>query len=132
MRRVGDEHPDFRIASYSLAGLMLLDSDAPQAKTLLDSVFVSGSDPAADRFISKYLFTRLELPLAEGVTAELPVNRDAVGLALAELRQDDGDLEGAIDVVEQLEPSAYTCTARRTWAWNDRRSSSTRTATSRR
>lgn len=87
---------------------MLLSSDPAQAKTLLDSVFVSGSDPAADPFVSKYLFTRLELSIAEGVTAELPVNRDAVGLALAELRQDDGDLDVAIDVVEQLEPSAYT------------------------
>jgi tetratricopeptide (TPR) repeat protein len=107
IRRVGDEHPDFRIASYSLAGVMLLASDTAQAKALLDSVFVAGWDPAADQFISKYLLTRLELHIAEGVTAEIPINWDAVGLTLAELRQADGDLEGAIDVVEQLEPSAF-------------------------
>jgi tetratricopeptide (TPR) repeat protein len=57
--------------------------------------------------VSTYLFTRLELSIAQGVAAELPVNRDAVGLALAELKQDQGDLEGAIDVVEQLEPTTY-------------------------
>ncbi len=108
IRGVGDEHPDFRIASYSLAGLMLLGEDPPQARTLLDIVFGHGSDPAADGFVRKYLATHVELTIADGITAELPVSRDAVGLALAELRQDDGDLAGAIDVVEQLEPSAYT------------------------
>jgi Protein of unknown function (DUF4236) len=66
IRRVGDEHPDFRTASFSLAGLMLLASDPAQAKTLLDFVFASGSDPAQDPFVSKYLFTRLELSIAEG------------------------------------------------------------------
>jgi hypothetical protein len=103
IKRVGDEHADFRLASYSFAGLMLLE-DAPQAKSLLDIAFATGQDPAADAFVRKYLATRLELPIAEGITAELPVNRDAVGLALAELRQDEGDLAGAIEVVEQLEP----------------------------
>lgn len=107
IRAVGDVHPDFRIASYSLAGLMLLDDDSAQARTLLTIVFDQGSDPARDSFVVKYLATRMELPIAAGITAELPVNRDAVGLALAELRQEDGDLPGAIDVVEQLEPSAF-------------------------
>jgi hypothetical protein len=66
------------------------------------SSFIRQSDrrtPAEDNFISTYLHTRLELSIAEGITAELPVNRDAVGLALAELKQDEGDLDGAIDVV---------------------------------
>ena len=107
IRAVGDTHPDFRIVSYSLAGLMLIDDDAAQAQTLLTPVFDQGGDPARDPFVMKYLATRVELPIADGITAELPVNRDAVGLALAELRQEDGDLAGAIGVVEQLEPSAY-------------------------
>jgi hypothetical protein len=105
--RVGDEHPNFRLASYSLAGLMLLTTADQQATRLLSDAFETGRDPADDRFVSKYLYTRLELSIASGVTAELPVNRDAVGLALAELKQDAGDLKGAIDVVEQLEPTAY-------------------------
>jgi tetratricopeptide (TPR) repeat protein len=41
------------------------------------------------------------------VTAELPLNRDAVGLALAELYQEGGDLGAAIATVEQLEPTTY-------------------------
>jgi tetratricopeptide (TPR) repeat protein len=107
IRRVGDEHTDFRLPSYSLAGLMMLSSEPAEAERLLDQAFAIGKDPAADKFVSTYLRTRLELPIAKGVTAELPVNRDAVGLALAELKQEHDDLEGAIDVVEQLEPTTY-------------------------
>ena len=108
IRAVGDAHPDFRLSSYSLAGLMLLDDDSAQAKSLLTTVFEAGGEPARDAFVTKYLATRIELPIAAGVSAALPVSRDAIGLALAELRQEDGDLPGAIDVVERLEPSTYT------------------------
>lgn len=107
IKRAGEEHPDFRLASYSVAGLMLLTDDSETAKRLLEEAFAIGKDPAADRFVSTYLFTRLELSIAAGVTAELPINRDAVGLALAEVKQDEGDIAGAIDVVEQLEPTTY-------------------------
>ena len=108
IKQAGAEHPDFRLPAYSLSGLMLLTSEPKAAKQLLGDAFASGNDPAEHKFVSTYLFTRLELSIAEGITAELPVNRDAVGLALAELKQDDGDVAGAIDVVEQLEPTTYS------------------------
>lgn len=110
IRKVGDEHPDLRLASFSLAGLMTLTDDSDQAGRLLSDAFATGEDPADDRFGSKYLSAAsgLELRIAEGVTAELPISRDAVGLALAELKQADDDLDGAIDVVEQLEPTTYS------------------------
>jgi tetratricopeptide (TPR) repeat protein len=108
IKRVGEEHTEFRLPSYSLAGLMMLGSDTREAERLLEEAFATGRDPATDKFVSTYLQTRLELPIAKGVTAELPVNRDAVGLALAELKQEHDDLAGAIDVVEQLEPNTYT------------------------
>jgi len=41
------------------------------------------------------------------VSATLPISRDAVALTLGELRQAQGDLDAAIDIVEQLEPSTY-------------------------
>jgi tetratricopeptide (TPR) repeat protein len=107
IKRVGDQHSDFRLPSYSLAGLMLLTDEPTEAERLLGEAFASGTDPGSDKFISTYLFTRLELSIAKGVTAELPINRDAVGLALAELKQDHEDVAGAIDVVEQLEPTTY-------------------------
>jgi tetratricopeptide (TPR) repeat protein len=108
IKRVGDEHTEFRLPSYSLAGLMMLGSDTREAERLLEEAFATGRDPATDKFVSTYLQTRLELPIAKGVTAALPINRDAVGLALAELKQQHDDLAGAIDVVEQLEPNTYT------------------------
>jgi tetratricopeptide (TPR) repeat protein len=108
MRLVGEQHPAFRVPSYSLAGLMMLTTEPTEAERLLDEVFATGSDPAADEFVTTYLFTRMQLTIAEGVEAELPINRDAVGLALAELKQDREDLGGAIDVVEQLEPTTYS------------------------
>jgi tetratricopeptide (TPR) repeat protein len=95
------------LISYSLAGLMLSNSDPDSAEPLLQEALDTGSDPAEDKFAAKYLYTRLQISLAPGITAELPVNRDAVGLALAELRQERGDLDGAIEGVEQLEPSTY-------------------------
>lgn len=107
IKRVGDDHPDLRLPAYSISGLMLLNDDPTTAKELLADAFSAGGDPATHRFVVTYLSTSLELSVAPGVTAELPINRDAVGLALAELRQADGDLDGAIDVVEQLEPTTY-------------------------
>jgi hypothetical protein len=87
---------------------MMLTTEPAEAERLLSEAFGTGQDPASHEFVSTYLFTHLELSLAQSVTAELPVNRDAVGLALAELKQDHGDLEGAIDAVEQLEPTTYS------------------------
>jgi len=108
MKRVGEQHADFRLPSFSVAGLMLLTDEPAEAERLLGEAFASGQDPGTDKFISTYLFTRLELSIAKGVTAELPINRDAVGLALAELKQDRDDFAGAIDIVEQLEPTTYS------------------------
>jgi tetratricopeptide (TPR) repeat protein len=106
IKRVGDEQPDFRVAAWSIAGLQLT-GDAPEATRLLEDVFATGTDPADDKFVAKYLLTLVTLPIAPGVSAELPLSRDAVGLTLAELKQNDGDIAGAIDVVEQLEPTTY-------------------------
>jgi tetratricopeptide (TPR) repeat protein len=108
IKSVGIYYKDFLLPSYSLAGLMMLTDEPTEAEQLLSEAFATGKDPAEDKFVASYLSTRLELSLAQGVTAELPVNRDAVGLALAELKQDHGDLEGAIDIVEQLEPTTYS------------------------
>ena len=107
IRKVGDEHADFRVPSYAIAGLMLLDKADPEAESLLTPVFASGAEPATNAFMQTYVHTQLDLPIAPGVTATLPINRDAVGLALAEVMQRRGDLAGAIAVVEQLEPTTY-------------------------
>jgi tetratricopeptide (TPR) repeat protein len=106
-RSVGDEYPDYRVLAYSYAGLSMLNDNPDEAKRLLSDALAIESNPAEHPFTQKYLYTELDLSIAPGITAVLPINRDAVGLALAELHQDAGDLGSAIDVVEQLEPTTY-------------------------
>jgi tetratricopeptide (TPR) repeat protein len=107
IRAVGEAHLGYRLISDSLAGLMLLSDDPGSAESLLQLAFDAGGDPADDKFAQKYLRVGLELNIAPGVAATLPLGRDAIGASLAELRQEGGDHEGAIDVVERLEPSTY-------------------------
>jgi tetratricopeptide (TPR) repeat protein len=48
------------------------------------------------------------LGIADGIEVALPLDRDYIGLMLAELLQETGNLPAAVDVVEQLEPSTVT------------------------
>jgi tetratricopeptide (TPR) repeat protein len=107
--RIGDDSEDYRSLAYSLAGLQMLGSESDRSEVirLLDTAFASGDDPAAHPFATKYLATELELAIATGVTVHLPINRDAVGLALGEVLQETGDVDRAIETVEQLEPTTY-------------------------
>jgi tetratricopeptide (TPR) repeat protein len=105
IKDVGDTHPAFRLASYTLAGLLLLADDPRQASTLLDDVLATGQDPAQDEFISKYLLAWLPVDLAPGITANVRIGREAVGLASAQLKREAGDVDSAIRVVESLTPT---------------------------
>ena len=105
--RIGEDEPGYRVVAWSIAGLKLSETDPSEATRLLEAVFATGQDPAATVFASQYLRTLVSLDIASGVTAELPLNRDAVGLTLAELKQEAGDLDGAIETVEHLEPTTY-------------------------
>ena len=42
IKRVGDEHPDYRLPSYSLAGLMMLTAEPAEAERALGDVFATG------------------------------------------------------------------------------------------
>jgi tetratricopeptide (TPR) repeat protein len=58
-------------------------------------------------FVQKYLQgATVTVEIATGVTAVMPLCRDVVGLTLAELLQEAGQVPAAIQVVESLEPSA--------------------------
>jgi tetratricopeptide (TPR) repeat protein len=108
IQRVMDEYVDYAVLAAAISGLQQMASgNDERARGLLSRVFASGQEPAAHPFAQKYLTTKLTLGVAAGVTVILPINRDAVGLALAELLQDSGDLSAAIEIVEQLEPTAY-------------------------
>ncbi|MBV8951667.1 MAG: DUF4236 domain-containing protein, partial [Actinobacteria bacterium] len=109
MERVTQEEPTLALAAATISGLLKLSSgDRARAKTLLAWVFATGDDPAADPFVTKYVSFHFRLEIVAGVIAELGLDRDSVGLALAELHQLDGELDDAINVVEELQPTTYT------------------------
>jgi predicted ATP-grasp superfamily ATP-dependent carboligase len=57
--------------------------------------------------VQRYLRgTTVTVEIATGVTAVMPLCRDVVGLTLAELLQEVGQVPAAIEVVESLEPLA--------------------------
>jgi tetratricopeptide (TPR) repeat protein len=104
----GDEFPEHRALAHALAGFMVFEANPTEARRLLFDVFASGDDPRSDPFAQKYVGgAQVTIGIARGVTATLPLDRDAVGLALAELQQATGELPAAIDTVEHLEPSHY-------------------------
>ncbi|ROP44673.1 DUF4236 domain-containing protein [Pseudokineococcus lusitanus] len=105
---VGQAHPQARPVAALLEAIRgAVPAGAYEhARGLVAEVFASGFDPATDAFVTKYLPGQvLDLEVADGVTAELPLDRDAVGLLLGELHQQAGDRSAAIDVVESLTPS---------------------------
>lgn len=82
------------------------DRDA-RIRPIFEDLWRSGFEPATDPFITKYVaLAATTISIAPGVRAELPLSRDAIGLVLVELRQESGDLAGAVEVAESLEPSA--------------------------
>jgi tetratricopeptide (TPR) repeat protein len=58
-------------------------------------------------FVAKYLSgsSTVTIDVAQGVSATLPLSRDVVGLALAELYQAADRIHDAISVIEELDPS---------------------------
>lgn len=81
----------------------------PRAVELTSWLFGTGYDPTQDAFVSKYLpDTAFKLGIADGIEVALPLDRNYIGLMLAELHQAVGELQAAVDVVEQLEPSTIT------------------------
>jgi tetratricopeptide (TPR) repeat protein len=106
--QIGEAHPEYRVLTHSLAGLLLSNSeDLDEPIRLLSSAFKGPGDARTHPFAQKYLHADVQIHIATGVTVHLPIGRDAVGLALAEAYQQQGKLEEAIDIVEQLEPTTY-------------------------
>jgi tetratricopeptide (TPR) repeat protein len=105
--QLASAHADWRPLIASLDGLFAVTANEDaRARQALDFAFASGIEPAAHPFVQRYVgYAAVKLTIADGVTAELPFDRQAIGLALAELHQDAGEVDRAIDVVERLEPT---------------------------
>ncbi|GAC1376201.1 MAG: hypothetical protein NVS2B15_24000 [Pseudarthrobacter sp.] len=105
---IGAEYPAARpLASLLEAVLVAIPSDDTlRALDLLSSLFDSTYEPAKDEFVRKYLpAADFTFSIADGISVQLPPDREFIGLLLAKLHHAAGNLAAAVDVVEQLEPS---------------------------
>ncbi len=105
---VGEAHVEARLHAATYGAFMdaLPRSDYERARQLLAWAFHHNFDPATDPFCTKYVPTAtVTIGVAEGVEVQVPLDREAIGLALAELHQEAGDLNAAVAVVETLDPS---------------------------
>ena len=106
--RVGGEFPEATRTAAILEAVRgaLPAGENPRARSLLAWLWSQGYDPASDPFLSRYLpGAGMSVEVAPGIAVHLPLDRDTLGLVLAELHQEVGDLAGAIDVVETVTPS---------------------------
>lgn len=91
---------------------MMLDAFAIKGEPdrtfgMMRELWQSGYDPGTDTFLATYAETSVGMNLTPVLSVTLPLDRDALGLALAEEYQERGDLAAAVDVVEQVTPSTF-------------------------
>jgi tetratricopeptide (TPR) repeat protein len=103
------EHKDQALVAATLAALLHVQhGDDARTRQLLAWVLSTNREPTEDELYRKYVSASFTLQIAPGITVELAPTRDALGLLLAELHQDAGDVPAAIAVVEALEPTTVT------------------------
>lgn len=89
-----------------LAGLIAIESNAAWGRQMLEWVWAQGHDPAEYRLVKTYLAsTRLPVQITPEIEIDEALGRNLIGLMLAEWKQADGDVHGAADIIEQLEPT---------------------------
>jgi tetratricopeptide (TPR) repeat protein len=103
-------YPEAAVAgSFMLALKFIETKEYPLALQALESIWRMNDRIDSDPLFRKYLGLKgFEVGIAEGVVADLNLNRDAVGLLFAETLQSQGDLKTAIEVVEDLYPTQTT------------------------
>lgn len=103
-------YPEARTAGSFMLALKFIESkDYPLALQVLENLWANNDKIDSDPLFRKYLGLKgFEVGIAEGVVASLNLNRDALGLLLAETLQSQGHLERAIEVVENLYPTQIT------------------------
>lgn len=80
--------------------------DVERARSLTEVLWREGYQPSNDPFLRKYFpNARVQLNIVDGITVTVPFDREMLGLALAELRQMQEDIAGAVEIVEQLAPT---------------------------
>ncbi len=105
--RIAQAYSDAAPIASTLDGLVAMQNgESERALEVCRWAWANGGEVGDHPFVRKYLgSSKVTLTVAEGVSATMPISRDALGLALAELEQSAGNLEAAVSVVEQLDPS---------------------------
>ena len=108
----GDGEAAVAASVYASSNLAAADQSAAAAALLLriwngpDSI---DSDPIAPKYFSNQ---RVTLPVTPVVEVPMPIDGLAVGLIIAELLQDNGDLEGALRILGTLPDTPVTALSR--------------------
>lgn len=109
LEHVASHHPEVRMTCMLVDAFHTPDTPQtyPRLRGMFEELWTSGYDPQHDAFLTKYASaSSATIGLAPGISVTMPFHRPAIALALAELRQENGDLVEAADLVESLEPSA--------------------------
>jgi len=105
--RIAQTYPEAASVAATLDGLTAMQNGEDRALEVCRWAWAAGGDVAENPFVRKYIgATTVTIGVAPGVDAAVPLSRDALGLALAELEQGAGNVAAAIAVVEALDPSA--------------------------
>lgn len=108
LHRLAQENPKAAelLSLVEVVRVNLPSGDMSRAKALLGWLHARGYEPQNDEFIRKYVpGATLTISIAQGIAATLPLDRNTLGLVLAEIEQDEGNLDQAVAVVEALEPT---------------------------
>jgi len=88
-----------------LPGLFLVGRDPQRAFVALSGVLRSGVDPGADVFLGKYA-PGLSMDVSfSGVQLSLPISRELIALLVAQLHEQHGELDLAVDAGNQMSDS---------------------------
>lgn len=107
LARIAHAHQEAAPVAVTLDGLLHLEeSDLPRTVELLRWAWQYAGAVENHEFVRKYISSSsITINVADGVSVTLPISRDAVGLALAEVEQALGNPAAAISIVEHLDPS---------------------------
>lgn len=99
---VASRYPRQRIAALTMAGLLVLSDDFDLTMRTLGEVYASGVEVADDKFLQRYAPVKSFPFLVGGHKVLLPLNRDLIGLRLAQLHLRAGQLDYAESAVADM------------------------------
>jgi len=106
LARIAHSHPEYSLLASALEGfLQLQEGSRERARELLAWAFDQRQEIARHPFAKSYLAgATVRVQVSPGVSADLPMSTSTIGLALAELHQEAGDLEAARSTVSRIHP----------------------------